>query len=73
MKQKIDYDMTPRFQEEFYRTGLSNTELSAKIGCDGSNISRWLAGGSIPNPYYLARFHKAGLDVIYILTGERTR
>jgi transcriptional regulator with XRE-family HTH domain len=63
----------PRLAEEIFRTGLGNTELAKLLGCNLNTIAYWLAGGGTPQAYYLAKMHKIGLDVIYILTGERTR
>lgn len=42
------------------------------LGMRGDNINAW-GQGVCPSAKYLARLHKAGADVIYILTGERAR
>jgi transcriptional regulator with XRE-family HTH domain len=70
---RTDPDMTSRLAEEIFRLGLNNTELSRKIGCYDATISMWLSGRSTPYAYYLARLYEVGCDVIYILTGKRTR
>lgn len=68
-----DFDMFPRLTEEIFRLGYTNVELAKKIGCTPQAIRWWISGGGIPNAYYLARFYEIGADVIYILTGKRTR
>lgn len=70
---KTDPSMSTRLAEEIWRSQYSNKQLAYKIGCNPATVSYWLSGGGIPHAYYLARFHKIGFDVIYILTGERTR
>ena len=70
---KIDPSMSTRLAEEFYRMNVDMAFLTRKIGCHNSLISAWVNGRYIPNAFYLAQLHRAGFDVIYILTGERTR
>ena len=65
--------MAPRLAEELLRTGLRNVDLAKALGCTPHTITYWLAGGGTPQAYYLAKMYKIGMDVIYILTGERTR
>lgn len=66
-----DSAMTPRLIEEIYRLGYSNTELAQALGCSQTAINQWITGLTIPYAYYLAKLHRIGCDVIYILTGER--
>lgn len=72
MKRK-DSIMSERVAEEIYKLGDTNREVADKIGCDDSRVSDWLAGRSIPSAYHLKGMYEAGCDVIYILTGRRTR
>lgn len=72
MKHK-DPIMCERVSEEIYKLGDTNRGAARKIGCDHHAISDWLAGRSIPSAYHLKGMYEAGLDVIYILTGQRTR
>lgn len=68
-----DYIMRDRVAEEIYKLGDTNRAAARKIGCDPHAVSDWLAGKSTPSAYNLKRMHYAGCDIIYILTGERTR
>lgn len=72
MKHK-DLTMCGRVAEEIYKLGDTNRGAARKIGCDHHAISDWLSGRAVPSAYYLKAMHEAGMDVIYILTGERTR
>lgn len=72
MKRK-DPIMCERVAEEIYKLGDTNRAAARKIGCDPHVVSDWLAGNSIPCAYHLKGMYEAGLDVIYILTGKRTR
>lgn len=73
MKYRTDPAMGERLIEEILRSKYDRTELANELGCHPDTINYWLYGGGIPHAYYLAAFHRAGFDVIYILTGERTR
>jgi len=68
-----DFDMFPRLTEEIFRLGYGNVELAKLIGCHPDTVGWWISGGGIPRAYYLAKFYELGADVIYILTGKRTR
>ena len=70
MKRK-DSIMTERVAEEIYKFGLNNTEMARKLGCHRNAVVDWLTGRSIPSAFHLNSMHLAGMDVIYILTGER--
>jgi transcriptional regulator with XRE-family HTH domain len=72
MKRK-DISMCERVAEEIYKLGDTNRGAARKIGCDHHRISGWLSGRSTPSAYHLKGMYEAGLDVIYILTGKRTR
>ena len=72
MKYK-DSIMSDRLAEEIYKLGVTNTEAGRKIGCSHNMISNWLSGRTLPSAYYLKAMYEAGMDVIYILTGRRTR
>lgn len=65
--------MVERLCEELYSLPGSNHEIAKKIGCGPRIISDWTAGRFIPSAYHLKGMYEAGLDVIYILTGQRTR
>jgi hypothetical protein len=65
--------MSERVAEEIFNLGDSNTGAANKIGCDRHLISDWINGRAIPSAYYLKAMYEAGLDIVYILTGKRTR
>lgn len=68
-----DSIMVERLCEELYSLPGSNREIAKKIGCSPRIISDWTAGRCIPSAYHLKGMYEAGVDVIYILTGKRTR
>lgn len=72
MKRK-DSIMVERLCEELYTLPGTNRAIARKIGCCPRAISDWTAGNCIPSAYHLKGMYEAGLDVIYILTGQRTR
>ena len=70
---KTDPEMHKRMCNEIFRLGNSNRAAAEKLNCEPSLVNAWLNSGYMPSTYYLKNFHEAGADVIYILTGERTR
>ena len=70
---RYDSYMTDRLVEELYKISDNNVVIAKKIGCDRRNVSYWIGGHSVPNAYYLKSMYEIGMDVIYILTGKRTR
>lgn len=62
-----------RAAEELYKLPGTNREIAQRIGCNPNSITDWEVGRTIPSAYYLKRMYEIGCDVIYILTGERTR
>lgn len=68
-----DNDITKRVAEELYKLPGKNVEIARRIGCNPNTILSWETGRMIPNAHSLAAMHYAGCDVMYILTGKRTR
>ena len=68
-----DTTMCDRVAEEVFKLGPTNTMAAQKIGCDRHIVSDWINGRAIPSAYYLKAMCEAGMDVIYILTGRRTK
>ncbi len=68
-----DTDMSERLIEEFNRLGYSPTEVAMRIYCSTSVVCKWMKGHGMPQAFNLAGLYRLGFDVIYILTGERTR
>jgi hypothetical protein len=68
-----DPELHKRLCEELYKLGDSNKIAAQKLDCDPCLVGHWLRKDYIPSAYYLKNFHYAGCDVLYILTGERTK
>lgn len=62
-----------RLKEERQRVGLTIDAL-AKAGeaSKRSQIEWEKAGSATPNAYTLERYAKAGIDILYVVTGQRT-
>ena len=73
MKQwKGDVCIGYRAHSEVLRLFPKMKDAERKIGMRHDNLNAW-SRGVCPSAKYLARLHKAGADVIWILTGERSR
>ena len=68
---KTDPKMHERLLEEMWKLGNSYREISEKIGCHQATVTQWVNNGYTPSAYHFGNFHRAGMDIIYILTGER--
>lgn len=73
MAKRKDLIMTERLAEELYKLSGTHQGIARRIGCDRRTLQSWLYEGCIPSAYHLKGIYEAGLDVIYILTGKRTR
>jgi transcriptional regulator with XRE-family HTH domain len=62
-----------RIKEERERIGLSQTALAAIAGSTKLTQLRWEQGVASPNASVLESWSKIGIDVLYILTGERSK
>lgn len=66
-------DIGKRAHEEVLRVFYTQVEAKRLLGIkSGRLLYDWMNGAS-PGSKYLQRLHYAGADVIYILTGERTK
>lgn len=68
---KYDAEMSKRLQEELFKLADNVPETALKIGCNPQSVYNWLNLGALPSSYYFHSFHRAGMDVMYIITGER--
>lgn len=68
----VDPKMHDRLLEELWKLGDTYGEIAGKIGCHYQTVSKWVSQVYIPSAYHFANFHRAGMDIIYILTGERS-
>ena len=66
-------NITQRLREERKRMGASQKEFARLAGVSLSTMKRFDAGVGLPNAAHIAGWTEAGLDCIYLLTGERTR
>ena len=63
-------DIYDRVVEEISKLGTTNREIADKLGVSPECVRFWTNGYSIPKTENLARFHAAGLDIFYIITGK---
>ncbi|MFN3944616.1 MAG: helix-turn-helix domain-containing protein [Allosphingosinicella sp.] len=66
-------EFATRLREERNRTGLNQKEFGGLAGATLDSQSRYETGKNQPNAEYLAALARAGVDVMYVLTGERGR
>ena len=66
-------EISDRLREELTKISPNMRELSRIFSCDYKVVQYWFSARSVPSPYYLTAMYWAGVDIIYILTGERTR
>lgn len=72
MKRKSEIEIGVRMCAEIRRLfpDKSLREIARVLGCNKNAINAW-EDGCTPSAMYLARIHRLGGDVIWILTGER--
>lgn len=67
-----DYDISQRVIEELLKLGSTAQEIAPKVKCTPQLVWHYLNGG-IPGTIIMKRLHKAGCDILYIITGEVSR
>ncbi|MBD9530941.1 helix-turn-helix transcriptional regulator [Comamonas sp. CMM01] len=60
-----------RLREERDRLGLSQPNFAALAGTTKQTLFSWETGKTAPDGFQLAAFAAAGVDVLYVITGER--
>ncbi|WP_310731446.1 helix-turn-helix domain-containing protein, partial [Burkholderia pseudomultivorans] len=60
-----------RLREERLRIGLSQAEFAALGGLSNKAQLSYESGARSPDANYLAALAKIGVDVLYVITGER--
>ena len=65
-------EITDRLREERIRLGLTQEELAVLGGIRVNAQSVYERGARVPNANYLSNVARAGVDVLYVVTGERT-
>ena len=69
----VDIDeFAERFREESRKLGETPAEIARKLECSPRMVRFWLNGKHLPGGFYLGAFHESGLDIIYLLVGERS-
>lgn len=63
--------ITDRLKEERVRLGLTQQALATAGGVLVNAQGNYERGARVPNANYLANVAKAGVDVIYVITGAR--
>lgn len=61
-----------RLREERERLGMSQTEFAAVAGASKHSQINWEKGTAFPNSAALGAWAKIGLDVLYVVTGQRS-
>ncbi|MFG0467044.1 helix-turn-helix domain-containing protein [Pseudomonas putida] len=61
-----------RLKEERKRLGLNQTEFAALLGASKTSQFNYEKGDRSPDAAYLAAAAQSGVDVLYVVTGERT-
>lgn len=69
---KGDVEIGYRAYSEVLRIFPRPKDAQAALGIRTDNMNAWQSG-VCPSAKYLARLHKAGADVIWILTGDRRK
>ena len=72
MKYKGDLEIGYRAAEEARRIFKRAKVMEEQLGIGRQAVSEW-GYGITPGGYFLAKLHYAGADVIYILTGKRSK
>jgi len=65
------HEFGARLDAERERLGLSQTALAALAGTTKRTVFSWEKGKTAPDAFQLMQLRSAGMDVVYILTGQR--
>ena len=71
-QKKGDIDIGWRAYEEVFRIFPNRRTAAKALGCSRKLFYAWRDGVS-PSCYYLAMLHFFGGDVMYVLTGRRSK
>lgn len=64
--------MGERIKEERERLGFSQTDFAALAHATRKTLFNWESNAASPNAAALAAWAEVGLDVLYVVTGQRT-
>lgn len=62
-----------RLKSERERLGLSQPRVAELLGVGKTTVINWEKASSAPDAVQLSAFAAAGADVLYILTGQRSK
>lgn len=62
-----------RLREERERLGLSQPSFAAIAGTTKQTVFSWESGKTAPDGYQLSALSGQGLDVLYVITGQRVQ
>lgn len=68
---EIDLAMRERTAQELRKLGGNHIVIAERANLQSNQVQLWLNGDATPSAGSLRKLHYAGLDVLYILTGER--
>lgn len=66
-----DIDLRARLAGELVQLGVSYRGISKVIGISHTQVANYLAWKETPTHQTLLKMHRAGIDILYILTGQR--
>lgn len=61
-----------RIREERERLGFSQADFAALASATRKTLFNWESGVALPNAGVLAAWSASGLDVLYVVTGQRS-
>lgn len=64
-------EIGPRLREERERVGLNQEQFAEAGGVSRRTVVAWEKGEQFPNAAFLATVSGMGVDVLYVLTGQR--
>lgn len=70
-KTKTDYDIMRRCAWELARVFTDHLDCSRRCGFTANQVNAWWYEEAIPRAASLYILHCYGVDVLYIITGER--
>ena len=72
MVEKFRISIGDRLREERDRLNLSQEEFAALGGASKRTQAAWEKGEQVPNAEFLSLVAEHGVDVLYVVTGQRT-
>ena len=65
--------MGERIKEERERLGFNQTDFATLASATRKTLFNWESGSAAPNAIVLAAWARLGLDVLYVVTGEKQK